>query len=1003
MQVTRSAALAGVQAFLADDREYTSLLERLEQSVHKRLRFECAPAGDGLAGLWEFLELEKHLHVYHELFQRKLHQLCERCQKTRSKHDDGAFGDLVSILDDMLRVVRVLYAQIFCKSESIEAALNQFGAGSGGGDSGRASILAEFLAAEKLTTASLVNRPLSRFHAMIELAEVLSKVFKEDPGPDDASLAPRLLRIAQDNKHYIHLVQSEAREERELIALQRRFRGEQASAFQNLCGRKLILHGEVSLDVYTHARVDGQPRELKKAYAHCFQDGTLVMSVRAGNNADEDFQIVRVLQLKEDGVFIEFLPDLVAEAGGLSRGRFVVIMEEEHFVFSSDEESFQEQWADAIGGFLASNDSRTKSLSQERASETAELPDALVTSAVDCHLFAQAPSFHDDPIPGLFWARIVGDKAKNGEHTWRLAEIVLSSQQLLVFDLKGWKKHELLTHFDMTKGGLSINEEQSGEKDWNLVVSSEAATICLASKKRTRIDYWYDQVSKTIEGQRGVVEKAGAEEKTRARKKLTPDSKTGKKPIANSSPAGFINARTRRRSGNTVVVDDAPHEPGNDRQQAAEVSSSSAKPARASRSRSKTASNETPASGTKRKRSPVKSESIDEETTEIAVPATTSTSKGTPTRSTKKKKSNASAESTSADTNAIDAPADDKRAKNAATGVAKRGGNRRKAAADSATSETEVSDAVASSSVLSTTTEENDVAADASATPINPKRRWMKRKVGDPNDASVASTPVSKARASKDGGGGADEPAAEANRSTEEGNAANSSAADPTPSSAPPAIRIILTGIELTPTVRKKIRAIPSAVYEDDVEQATHVIAPKDQLKRTVKMLCGISCCAHVVDERWLDESARVGAPIYERAHCLKDTKAESKWHFDLTKTMYDFTPAQRRQLFAGHTVFITTHKSILPPVKDLVKIVECAGGKATTKGSAGPGDLVITTEAALGVGAVQKALASANQQRIYTPELILSSILQQHIAFDQHRVSAPATTGRGGGSRRGK
>ncbi|KAI9989295.1 hypothetical protein PInf_019457 [Phytophthora infestans] len=112
---------------------------------------------------------------------------------------------------------------------------------------------------------------------------------------------------------------------------------------------------------------------------------------------------------------------------------------------------------------------------------------------------------------------------------------------------------------------------------------------------------------------------------------------------------------------------------------------------------------------------------------------------------------------------------------------------------------------------------------------------------------------------------------------------------------------------------------------------------------------------------------------------------------------MYDYTPEQRQQLFTGHRVFITNHKSVLPPVKDLVKIVECAGGVAVTKGSADPNDVVITSDAALVTASVRKALTQANPQRIYSAELILSGILQQHIDFDQNRLEQSG----GGSSRR--
>lgn len=201
------------------------------------------------------------------------------------------------------------------------------------------------------------------------------------------------------------------------------------------------------------------------------------------------------------------------------------------------------------------------------------------------------------------------------------------------------------------------------------------------------------------------------------------------------------------------------------------------------------------------------------------------------------------------------------------------------------------------------------------------------------------------------------------------------------------AIRVILTGLDATPATRKKIKAITGAVYETDIEKATHVVAPQNQLKRTVKLLCAISCCEHIVGTRWLDESARAGAPVDEQANCLHDEAAEAKWAFDLRRTMYDVPKAQRERLFAGRHVFITAHKSVLPPVKDLAKIIECAGGTASTKGKPGPTDLVITSEAAMGTATVQRQLAHANPERIYSPELILSSILQQNVALDKNRL----------------
>ncbi|TMW56650.1 hypothetical protein Poli38472_006660 [Pythium oligandrum] len=209
-------------------------------------------------------------------------------------------------------------------------------------------------------------------------------------------------------------------------------------------------------------------------------------------------------------------------------------------------------------------------------------------------------------------------------------------------------------------------------------------------------------------------------------------------------------------------------------------------------------------------------------------------------------------------------------------------------------------------------------------------------------------------------------------------------------------IRIMFTGLDATNAkLRDKVKRIADASQEDDeIETVTHLIAPRNQLKRTVKLLCGISLCDHILDERWLDESARSGVPANEATHCLKDTSAESKWDFSLYHTMYEVPKDQRRQLFRGLRFYITNHKTVLPPVKDLAKIVECAGGVvAEAKPGAKEGDIVITTEAAAATATVRKAIASASSDQICTPELILSGILQQRVDLEAHRLQLPEQT----------
>ncbi|KAI9989296.1 hypothetical protein PInf_019458 [Phytophthora infestans] len=130
-----------------------------------------------------------------------------------------------------------------------------------------------------------------------------------------------------------------------------------------------------------------------------------------------------------------------------------------------------------------------------------------------------------------------------------------------------------------------------------------------------------------------------------------------------------------------------------------------------------------------------------------------------------------------------------------------------------------------------------------------PKRRWLKRKSEDPDDTALIPTQPSSSIPT-------DETTSEIDTLQLPANEA--AAEEPRTQE----VRIILTGIEPTAAIRKKIDSIAGALYEEDIEKATHILAPKNQLKRTVKLLCGISRSSHVLDVRWLDESARVGAPV---------------------------------------------------------------------------------------------------------------------------------------------
>ncbi|ETK87793.1 hypothetical protein F441_07980 [Phytophthora nicotianae CJ01A1] len=910
MQAQWEAAQAGLRVFLEEDGDYVHFLECVEKDLARKLRFECRSRGGSLVNsvaFDRFLEAVAQLRHIHTFFQAKLKPVLELSARGALNLIDMRCSSFVEILADMLGLLRVQYGQLHCRKEATQATLDavlskQVKAWDG-------EVLGNYLGKQQITADKLLDRPLKRFDELVEFVEALSKTLSEDGAISNDSdagteeklnYAPQLMHIVQESKHYIHLVKADAREEKEQIALQTCFQGDGAEAFRDLSDNKLLLHGEVFFSQSDRSEAGsetaGSFTQPDMTYIHCFQDGTLVCSKRQDSESRSSFSILRCLHLKQDAAFLESIPASVPMLGPTEEAcALALILLDTTLVFSWRDASECQRWSDTIGGFLEMNGSRADYLHQHRAIGDLPVPDEVKAQLVETETIpTKFASFYDDHLPGVFWMTADGasEPSKSG---WELVEIVFYARWLLVFKLDGWKGHSALCQFNTRAPEMEIGEQPRGEKEWSLVISNgSACSLTLVSKKRTRIDFWFDQVWRAIENAQVAARRC--EREKRERQKMEEEEAYMRH---DRKKRGELAGKKRRLVVLSGRKESAIDEKQNSFSDSSPAGSNGSKP--------------------------------DDKTDEECGEQDKSTSTIT-----------VEEESTAAP------PAKKK---------SRRLSDKSKQTLTAASAEESVNfDSIASPAVTT------------------PKRRWLKRKSEDPDDTALIPTQPSSSMPTDESTSEIDSTQLPANEAAAEERKTQE-------------VRIILTGIEPTAAIRKKIDSIAGAAYEEDIEKATHILAPRNQLKRTVKLLCGISRSSHVLDERWLDESARVGAPVYERAHCLKDSKAEAKWKFDLRKTMYDFNPEQRQQLFAGHRVFITNHKSVLPPVKDLVKIVECAGGVAVTTGSADPNDVVITSEAALGTASVRKALTQANPQRIYSAELILSSILQQHIDFDKNRL----------------
>ncbi|KAF1328427.1 hypothetical protein FI667_g6983, partial [Globisporangium splendens] len=915
------AARTTLLAFLEQDAAYVSYLSGIETGVARRLRFRAKTAVLAQhVDFCRFTDTIAQLRYLHGLYTSRLRELTAVDTATTEWSER-----LVQIVSNMLRVIRYPYGQLFCRSEAIhvvvETALKAKGDNRGEKQACDATTLAALrsLAQDSENKSnSLVMRPLQQFYAVVEFVEQLAA----DVATDHTTVA-RLRQVAQETRQYIDAVQVEARNEQELIALQSQIVPSEGSSPLDLAAEKLLLHGEISVvtvDDSLDAAKKSFSDRIEKRYAHCFESGKLIYSKhevdgRDGPSADH-FAIQGCIELKQDGLFLEFVPDAVF-SNAATKGCFALISSNESVMFGFEDSILGQSWGQAVRSMVSQNETKNVVLRNQRTFEDMKIPqDVAKQLKYKKKSLVVFPSFHDDDLPGIFWM-----EAEPGK--WEIVELMFYKHWLLIFTVKGWKQHALARRVDIQDPSIDISDQRSSEHDWSLVISMDHEAkdeIRLISKRRSRIDFWYDQISKAAaRAKRAKVDK-------RIEEQQTPAKSVG------SDKQPFINAHAKKnKSSAEAASGETP---------ASDAVALAKKPSEGPATATKTAR--------KRKNDEIEQQNSDKSSTSgVKKPADAEEKKGmTPA---KRKKAVSRIDSlvqvaqVALDGDREIAPSGESKPKRSRKEPVKK-------------------------------TEEASVPVMQSPAIKTPKRRWLKLKSEDPDDSILLDTDPSQDTSIEEPTSNAVVPGSES-QNTKDG------------------IRIILTGIEPTAAIRKKIKAIANAVYEDDIEKATHVIVPKNQLKRTVKLLCGISRCQHILDVKWLDESARVGTALNEVDYCLKDTNAQQKWHFDLHKTMYEFTPEQRRQLFVGHTVFITNHKSVLPPVKDLVRIVECAGGKVEVKGSAGPSDLVITSEAALGVASVQKSLANANPQRVYSPELILSSILQQHIDFEQNHLVAPPSS----------
>lgn len=108
-------------------------------------------------------------------------------------------------------------------------------------------------------------------------------------------------------------------------------------------------------------------------------------------------------------------------------------------------------------------------------------------------------------------------------------------------------------------------------------------------------------------------------------------------------------------------------------------------------------------------------------------------------------------------------------------------------------------------------------------------------------------------------------------------------------------------------------------------EQATHIVLTR--LVRTSKLLMAVCTVDHVLNSRWISDSAKAGKFLPTNEYVWHDNLFNELYNCDIQTAIKS---PKRRSLLSGKIFYITP--SVRPQPKDLIKIIELCGGKVELK-----------------------------------------------------------------------
>ncbi|GAB6029827.1 PAX-interacting protein 1 [Chamberlinius hualienensis] len=203
---------------------------------------------------------------------------------------------------------------------------------------------------------------------------------------------------------------------------------------------------------------------------------------------------------------------------------------------------------------------------------------------------------------------------------------------------------------------------------------------------------------------------------------------------------------------------------------------------------------------------------------------------------------------------------------------------------------------------------------------------------------------------------------------------------------------VLFTGIRGTADLSRKVLELGGLIAKN-YKECTHLVT--DTVCRTVKFMCALNVCKHVVSKSWILESAKENRFIDEKPHILQDPTNENQFGCFIQEIV---SRTDRTLIFKDLTFYVTP--SVMPSYSLVKEVIESAGGTVVLKCppfkdiiSANKNSTNIVVITCDNDGHLCREMIKKNIG-VYNVEFVFTGVMRQELEFKPFLFTTSETTG---------